>query len=199
MAINLNDESYESSSIKIFNNGVAGVVENVTAEIKKKTAEDKEDSPEYTIIFTDSTGATTNTGFWFVKQDQDEEKNSKKQGKRYRDLLKAAYGQDYKIPEFADMTDALHQTMKLFRESLKSSPKFRIIVNYGSTQGIKKFIQPRSWAPFIESMSLAKTELSLGNIDATEPLREDTPQMNNSGNPSPNPNNPLDDDGWGDD
>ena len=36
MAINLNDSSFDSSNVAIFNNGTAGIVDHVTLSITKK-------------------------------------------------------------------------------------------------------------------------------------------------------------------
>jgi hypothetical protein len=52
-----------------------------------------------------------------------------------------------------------------------------MFANYGSTQSIKQYIQPRSWVPFVESMNvdIAATRLKAGNIDAMARIQKDEP------------------------
>lgn len=202
MSFNLNDDNYEAGNIKIFNNGVAGVVEDVTLSVERKKEDDKDEAPLYKLIFTDSSGAIINKGLWYANKATDYktiDKVQQDQGKLIRNLLKAAYGQDYVIPTFNSAEDMLDSGMKLLREGLKSNPKFRIIVNYGSVKSVKKFLEVRSWAPFIESMNVEKSELFLGDFDAKEGLKEDTLQVNNQSSSTPSPNDSkLNDDDWGD-
>ena len=74
--------------------------------------------------------------------------------------------------------------MLLIRTGLTAGPKFRVFANYGSTQGIKKYIQPRSWVPFLEPMSvaIADTRLKAGNIDAMARIQEDSFVANGKAN-----------------
>ena len=66
--INLNDSSFDASEgSAIFNNGNAGVAENVTMSIVKRKADDKPNSPEYKVVFTDENGGSCNTSFCLVR------------------------------------------------------------------------------------------------------------------------------------
>jgi len=52
--INLNDDTFDGgSNVTIFNNGTAGIVENVKLSVRKKTAEDKDRAPDYKLTYTD--------------------------------------------------------------------------------------------------------------------------------------------------
>jgi hypothetical protein len=66
--------------------------------------------------------------------------------------------------------------MKAIRDGLAQGGKFRIFANYGSTQSVKQYIQPRSWVPFMERMtvSLADSRLKVSNIDAMSRIEKDT-------------------------
>ena len=182
MTINLNDESFDGgSNVSIFNNGTAGIVENVTLSITKKTKEDKENAPDYKILYTDGTGEV-NTAFWYIKEATEYntiDEQIQKQGKVCKHLIHAVYGSDYEFPSYPNSTAMLDGVMKLLREGAGDST-FRVFANYGSTMGVKQYIQVRSWVPFIEpmSVSLDDSRLKPGNIDAMERLVEDSINSN---------------------
>jgi hypothetical protein len=177
--INLNDSAFDAKQgTAIFNDGVAGVVDNVAISVNKRKPEDKENSPEYKLTFTDNKGAACNTSFWYVDkatQYQTVEDQVKKQGTVLKHILHAIYGSDYQLPSFNTAKEMLDGCMKLIREGLASGLKFRIFANYGSTQSVKNYIQPRSWVPFMEpmSVSISETRLKAGNIDAMARVEKD--------------------------
>jgi hypothetical protein len=180
MSINLNDDSFDAKKgAAIFNGGRAGVVENVTISIEKRKADDKPAAPEYKVVFTDESGATCNTSFWYItedtKHDTVDEQITKK-GKIFKHLVHAMYGADYKLPNFENAKDMLDGIMKLLREGSVTAGKFRVFVNYGAKISPKSFIQPRSWVPFMESMNvdIESTRLVMGDIDHMERLQPDT-------------------------
>jgi hypothetical protein len=102
MSINLNDDDYNASEgVAIFNDGKAGIVENLTVSLEKKKPEDKDNSPDYKISFTDEGGATCNYPLWYVEKKTDwnsVEELVKKQGKVLKHLAHAILGQDFKFP-----------------------------------------------------------------------------------------------------
>jgi hypothetical protein len=178
---NLNDASFDAAEGKaIFNKGVAGVAENITMTIVKRKAEDKPGSPEYKLVFTDAEGGSCNTSFWYVEKDTDYATIAdqiQKQGKVLKHVIHAIYGDTYQFPNgFNSAKELLDGCMLLIRDGLAAAPKFRVFANYGSTQGVKKYIQPRSWVPFMEPMTVAvaDTRLKAGNIDAMERIQEDS-------------------------
>ena len=169
--INLNDASFDAktSDVVIFNNGDAGLVENVTMTVAKRKPEDKENAPEYKLTFTDANGGSCNTSFWYVDKATayaTVDEQIVKQGKILKHILHAVYGADYQLPSFQDAKGMLDGCMKLIREGAGSG-KFRIFANYGTPEYPKQYIQPRSWVPFVESMgvSLAETRLVAGKND----------------------------------
>ena len=175
--INLNDESFDGgTNVAIFNNGTAGIVENVKFSVRKKTADDKDNAPEYKLIYTDSTGAEVNSAFWYITEATDYntvDEQIGKQGKVLKHLIHAVYGTDYEFPSYTNPTAMLDGVMKLLKEGTGGT--YRVFTNYGSTMGVKAYLQVRSWVPFIESMdvSLDSTRLKPSNIDAMERLVAD--------------------------
>lgn len=169
--INLNDASFDAKSndVVIFNNGDAGLVENVSLTVAKRKPEDKENSPEYKLTFSDANGGSCNTSFWYVDKATayaTVDEQVVKQGKILKHVIHAIYGADYQLPSFQDAKGMLDGCMKLIREGA-SNGKFRVFANYGTPEYPKQYIQPRSWVPFMESMSvsLADTRLVAGKND----------------------------------
>jgi len=181
--INLNDNTFDgNANVAIFNNGEAGVVENVKLSVYKKGNDDKENAPDYKLVFTDTTGASVNTAFWTVTEDTEYatiEQQIKKQGKMLKHVIHAVYGADYEFPQYPNPKAMLSGVMKLVKEGTGQN-LYRVFANYGSTMGVKAYIQVRSWVPFMEPTSVATedTRLTRGNIDAMERLVEDTVTSN---------------------
>lgn len=166
MNIDLNSADYNAKEGKaIFNNGDAGLVDNVTVSITKKKPEDKENAPAYNLVFTDAEGGEARTSFWYVDKPTDyatAEELLKKQATIMKHILHAIYGTDYKFPALpGDSHGFLDGCMKLIRDGLQSGLKFRIFANYGTPDYPKSFIQARSWVPFMESANVAFTETRL--------------------------------------
>jgi len=179
--INLNDASFDAAEGKaIFNGGNAGVAENVMMTVEKKKADDKPNSPDYKLSFTDANSGTCNTSFWYVEKATDYSTVAEliqKQGKVLKHVIHAIYGDAYQFPTgFNSAKELLDGCMQLIRTGLGTGLKFRVFANYGSTQGIKDYIQPRSWVPFLEPMSvaIADTRLKAGNIDAMARIQKDS-------------------------
>lgn len=176
---NLNDSSFDAKEAAvIFNNGEAGIAENVTLTVNKKKPEDKEGSPDYKLTFTDENGGSCNSSFWYIEKATDYatiEEQVQKQGKVMKHIIHCLYGE--KMPTVSGDTSRafLDSCMKAIRDGLAQGGKFRIFANYGSTQSVKQYIQPRSWVPFMErmSVSLADTRLKVSNIDAMARIEKD--------------------------
>lgn len=177
MSINLNDNAYDQKEVSIFNNGEAGIVENVSISVFKKKKDDKETLPDYSIVFTDENGKTTNMGFYHIKeatQYKTVEEQVMDRGKKLKHLFHAILGKDYQIPSFETHQQMLDVSMKLFSENVGSN-KFRVFANYGTTTSKKAYIQIRTFVPFIESMSVPKEDsrLELSTIDNMIRLQAD--------------------------
>lgn len=196
--INLNDTSFDAKEGSvIFNNGNAGVAENVAMSVVKRKPEDKENAPEYKLVFTDENGGACNSSFWYVEKATayaSVEDQIKKQGTVLKHVIHSIYGGNYQLPSFNSAKEMLDGCMKIIRDGLASAGKFRVFANYGSTQSVKNYIQPRSWVPFVENMSVpaAETRLKAGNIDAMQRLERDSVTVNST----PSADSIIDNDNW---
>lgn len=168
--INLNDSQYDGKVSKIFNGGFAGIAENVTVAVKKKTAEDNEKAPDFKLIFTDEDGAEVAHGFYFITQAtqyKSIEDQVKTQGTFLKHLLHSIINPAAQIPQFSTATDMLNGCMKMLFDYTKANPgtKYRIFVNYGSVKSPKQYIQLRTWTPCIEKMNVTESVLVITNFD----------------------------------
>jgi hypothetical protein len=196
--INLNDASFDASEGKaIFNGGNAGIAENVSLSISKKKPEDKEGSPDYKLTFTDENGGACNSSYWYVEKATEYssiDEQIAKQGKVMKHVIHAIYGNTYQFPNFNSAKEMLDGCMKIIRDGLSSNPKFRVFANYGTNSSVKNYIQPRSWVPFVEPMSvdIADTRLKPGNLDAMAKMQADTIAVSSSAAAAPS----IDGDDW---
>jgi len=173
---NSGSEEYKPKTVVIFNNGVAGGVDNVTVTVTKDLEANGENKrPVFSIIFTDEKGATTNQGWWLQKQD-DEEKGLKKNITKLRAILEAT-GFSGTYPSGNSYDELLGKLLKLIGENAKGK-KFRVWANYGTTQGPKPFIQVRNWSPCMELMGTTPTTLEPANIEV---LQRPTPDGGSDG------------------
>ncbi len=179
MNINLNDDSFNAVEGKaIFNGGNAGVVNDVKMTIHKKNSEDKEFAPDYKITFTDSNGGSCNMPFWYVTKETSwntVEQLIQKQGKVLKHILHVALGPNAQLPVVNSAEAMLDEAMKLLRGALPNLGAVRIFANYGTNEYRKKYIQPRSWVPFMEAMNVsAETSvLKQSDLDGMTRLQED--------------------------
>ncbi len=175
--INLNDDSFDSKEGgPIFNTGIAGLTENVTISLTKKKAEDKDKSPDYKIVYTDESGASVNTGLYYVTEDTQYktiQEQIKAQGKVLKHLLHAVISPSFQFPPFSNAKEMLDGCMKALREGAKPGDKFRIFTNYGTTTSPKSFLQPRSWVPFIQPMGSTEDKLYVGTLDQMSRIAPD--------------------------
>ena len=200
--INLNDASFDAKEgAVIFNGGNAGIAENVTLSVQKKKPEDKAGSPEYKLTFTDANGGACNSSFWYVDKDTEYStiaEQIQKQGKVLKHVIHAIYGDGYSFPSFSSAKELLDGCMKIIRDGIGANPKFRVFANYGTKTSVKKYIQPRSWVPFMESMSVASTDsrLKAGDLDAMQRIQEDTFVTGGNGSVVANANDLVEGDDW---
>lgn len=186
--INLNDNSFDQKEGKaVFNGGTAGVVENVVMNVVKKTPEDKENAPDYKIVYTDENGGECNSSFWVVKEAtsfKSVDELIQAQGKVLKHILHVVYGPEYQIPSFNNATEMLNGCMKLIHSAVNGKNfKVRLFTNYGTTSSPKQYIQPRSWVPFMEfaGSDPAKTRLFAGSLDQMSKISSDTPAAPSAG------------------
>ena len=183
---NLNDNGFDAKQgVTIFNGGVAGLVNDVKMSVYKKKPEDKENAPDYKITFTDSDGGECSSSYWYVTkatQYSTEDEQVRKQGISMKHVIHAIYGSAFDIPVNAtNPKDFLDQSMKCIKDGFAANQgKYRIFATYGTLNSTKQYIQPRSWVPFVESMSIDEisTRLKLApTIDAIVRVEKDQPTL----------------------
>lgn len=177
--INLNDDVFNSSSnVQIFNNGEAGRVDHVVgSRIEQKQPTDLPNAPDYKLYFKDKNGAEINLPFWYLDPNKDTfSKDLEKQGKALKHIVHCYLGEDYKFPTFNSPKEMLDGCMKLISQKF-TSVYVRLFCTYGTTQYPKKYIQIRSYVPFIENevVPLSDTRLKANPIDQLTRLEEDNP------------------------
>lgn len=181
----LNDNGFDAKQgVTIFNDGNAGLVNDVKMSVYKKTKEDKPNAPDYKIIFADKNGGECSTSYWYVTQDTQYstiDEQVKKQGKSMKHIIHAVYGADHQIAfKASNAKELLDHAMKYIKDGLANAGKFRIFATYGTLNATKKYIQPRSWVPFVESMSVDETSTRLKlapTVDAIARIEESQPVL----------------------
>jgi hypothetical protein len=178
MSFNFGKENVkEQGGATIFNNGVAGRVENVTVEVKKKGVDYQDEGknkPDYQVTYTDTNGASTNEGFYYLNEKThnaqygDFAKAVEKQWNKFANIILAA-DQDPTLNEPKDSKEVLDQVAILTKKAVEGKI-FNVFSNYGTKQNPKKYLQIRSWVPFIEASNTVDTDskLKAGNLDQIE-------------------------------
>jgi hypothetical protein len=181
MSINLNDSKFAGT--RVFNAGKAGLAQDVTVKVTKKTDEDHERAPDYRLVFTDESGGEINTGFYYFepRDGATKEEVERSQGYelgRYVHLARAVMGDDYELPTVNDMTEALDTVMTLVRDNV-GSKKFNIYTNYGTVGYAKQYLQVRKYN-FIEPADVKTSTLYASSKDIMEPVQPDAPAETSS-------------------
>lgn len=173
----LNDASYDAgSNSAIFNNGIAGVVDNCKTRIERTKQEDKSNpsAPDYKIFFADSAGAEINMAFWYPKED-DTDENIIRFLKKLKHLAHCYCGDDAQLPSGSPKA-ILDAVMKMLKDSGLQMP-VRVMTNYGTNGYESRYLRVRNFVPFVEPMTVLKdeTRLRASNIENMErPAAEET-------------------------
>lgn len=134
--INVNDSQYELKDIKIFNNGVAGIVNNVTMSITKKTAQDADNAPAYKLILKNDTGEI-NKGY-FNNFDNSSESALQFFVKEMKHLAGLV---GIELPSsVASYNELLDITMKSVKDNI-GDKLFNVFVSYGTKERPNKYLQ----------------------------------------------------------
>ena len=182
MSFNLNDSSFESSVV-IFNNGVAGKVENVTMSVEKKQPGDADNVPDYKLIFKDVNGGLVNQGFYYHKNNEmyDAKRNADLERwtvGRVLSAAKAVVAKDFVFPEVSTSKEALDSLFKLIKDNSEGKP-LNVFVTYGTIQKPSQYIGLR-YFDFVESAETSPSKLNRKNGDMMERLVADAPTQSTS-------------------
>lgn len=174
----------EGNGVLIFNGGVAGKVEGVTISINKKGIDYQDEGknkPDYQIVYTDSKGASTNDGVYVLNEKTHNaqystfEKAVEKQWNKFAAIITAAGG-DPTI-QASTPQEMLDKMASLLKSSVVDK-SFNVFTNYGTKQSPKKYLQIRSWSPFVESADTNEedSKLKASNLDQIERIDVATTQ-----------------------
>lgn len=167
----------EGNGVAIFNEGNAGKVEGVTVVVTKKGVDyvdaDGKNNPDYKVVYTDGTGASTSEGFYYLNEKTHNatygtfEKAVEKQFNKFAHIVIAAGGDPaVQATTPVEMLDK----MAMMARTAVTDKSFNVLTNYGTKQSPKKYLQIRSWTPFIEAAGTpeADSKLKTGNLDQLE-------------------------------
>lgn len=180
MKINLNDNSLMGGGTAVFNNGIAGRVENVRIEVAKRKADEAENVPNYKLIFTDENGSQVNQGFYYHK-DNDQyssEKNEANAGYLIGRILSAAKSvvpEDFVFPdvEGKNVNEIVDILFTIIREHC-SDKRVNVFVTYGTKDRASQYLGLRFF-DFIERAGTASSRLREKGNDMMERLVADKP------------------------
>lgn len=144
---NLNGEDFKSKSFSIFNNGVAGKVENVSISIDRKQPSDADNAPDYKINFIDEHGSV-NMGIYYPSADATDQQ-VKTQISKALSITRAIMGNDYVFDAVNNAKEAIDLCMKVSKKNSEGS-KVNVFVTYGTVGNPKKYLGVYKIFDFIE-------------------------------------------------
>ena len=156
--INLNGSEFNSPVVAIFNNGVAGRVDNVSISVEKRKLEDPDNAPAYKVIFTDDLGSV-NMGLYYPTEESTESQN-KILAQKCSDITKAVMGDDFVFPEFGSYKEMVDGCMKTIAQNSEGA-KVNVFVTYGSMGYPKNYLGIYKNFNFIEKTGSVPTKLRL--------------------------------------
>lgn len=160
MKINLNELGADQGDVKIFNEGTAGRVTNVSVSVLKKTPEDKDNAPDFKIVYTDANGGTVNDGVYYPK-DGDAQNIVQIKTSRLVKLLHSLNPETKtkQLPEFDNYRDATEFLMKQIVANSKNG-RVNIFVTYGTVGKPSKYLGLRLF-DFVEPVGTNESETRL--------------------------------------
>jgi hypothetical protein len=135
--INLNDSQFDVKTVKIFNNGVAGVANGCSMRLEKKKASDTDNAPAYKLFMVDPMRAEINKGYFPVKEEASDAAKTffVKEMKHLAGLVGA---------ELPATIESYNQLMDVVMKGAfeKSTGKlFNVFVSYGMKTNPKKYLE----------------------------------------------------------
>jgi hypothetical protein len=166
MSTGLDFSQYEESkAVSIFNEGVAGLVENTTLSIKD--VEPGNNRPDFNLIHTDSEGRELRgASIWELKGTEDPEqlkKTIQNMGRTWRACM-------------GDTPFLVNPTMRQFWTAIANSGNtFNVFCTYGTLEKPSQYLSPRKY-DFIQATGSAKplTVKTTDNMVRVKPDVEET-------------------------
>lgn len=143
--ISIKNFANEKNDVLIFNDGVAGRVENVDIGVKKKTPQDDPQSPDYKILFFDDKGASVNLGVYYPKETTSDKEISIRMGQLVDILSVVDPDLDLdNLPEF-DNYKAAYDFLCTNIMKKSKGVKANIFVAYGTKRRPSRFLEFRAY------------------------------------------------------
>lgn len=184
--IDLNGSEFNKPALAIFNNGVAGRVDNVAISVERVHKLDIADkNPDYQVIFTDKTGSI-NLGIYYPGDDSTDSKN-KILAQKCTDLVRAVAGDDYVFPTYNSYKEMVDSCMKILADNCKGK-LVNVIATYGTVGFPKRYLGIYKNFNFVEAAGTNPTRLKISKNpnkpeydDLFERIVEDAPIVENVG------------------
>lgn len=177
MNFNFNEEDKAKNPVAIFNNGNAGKAEGVTITALKKGVDyDGERLPDYKLKYTDNISSIEMSYYYMTKEGHNPaygtyEDAVKKQWQKVGSILDVCGVNS--AGNFKDAKEMLDSIMSKIN-SATAGKTFNVFANYGHVNSPKKWLQIRSWKPFVELEGTEPTTLKATKIDQMVRLTPDT-------------------------
>lgn len=186
MIFDLNNGSLVSGGTAIFNNGLAGKVENVSIEVKRKEATGPFSYADYTLVVTDGVGSSLNNLFSYHKNNDqyDAAKNQANQGYllgRIQTIAQSVLPAGFVYPDVAGMScnEIVDLLFKLIHDNA-TDKKVNVFVTYGTKTKPSQYMGLRFFN-FIEALGTTKSRLSATGNDMMERIVADAPTGDSTG------------------
>lgn len=136
MNFNLNEKA--QGGVTVFNNGVAGKVENVSITVEKRRADEPDSYPTYKLIVDDGSGSTPlNQGFYINESDDENRQGMTFQ--RVKSIAEAVVPEDFVYPEVNGYMDAMSTLFKIIKENADGK-KVSVFTTYGYSAKPSKYL-----------------------------------------------------------
>lgn len=185
MSFNLNDKSFDGS-VAIFNNGIAGKVNNVRIAVTKKTALDKDIAPDYKVIFSDAIG-DVNLGFYYPAPNSlfDEKRNKDLEVwtiGRILSIAKSVLPKDFVFENKETAKEVVDYLFSLIKQNCEGKT-VNVFVTYGTIQKASKYLGLR-YFDFVESSDTTVSRLAKKPADLMERIEADAPATDSTSAPA---------------
>lgn len=165
-------------NVSIFNNGSSGVAENVTIKALKKGVDyDGDRTPDYKLQYSDDSGSVEMAYYYLTEEGHNPQYGSfadavQKQWRKVGSILSICGVSS--TGDFKTAKDMLDSLMGKINTAVKGKT-FKVFANYGHVNNPRKWLQIRSWTPFVELQETSPTTLKATKIDQMERLVPDAP------------------------
>lgn len=178
---NLNDNSLVGGGGSlIFNNGIAGKVENVKIAVKRREESGPYSYSDYTLVATDKAGANLNNLFSYFKNNDnyDEAKNKANQGYllgRIQTIANSVIPEGFIYPDVSDKTvnEIVDVLFRIINDHAEGQ-LVNVFTNYGTKTKPSQYMNFRFFN-FIERAGTPNSRLTPTGLDMMERIVADAP------------------------